>query len=78
MEKLYFKNPQELVDFIMEVTKEMKFITINNITFYLKNCEINFTDNYIDIRDNNLNIICCMRIDKITKINEYKIIKEWD
>ena len=77
MTKLYFKNAQELVNFIMEVTKNYKFITINKITFYIRNCRIIYDENnYIDFYNGD-NIIGCMRIKEINRINEYKIITEW-
>lgn len=81
MEKLYFKNEQELANFLIELTKDLKAITINNTTFYLINCKIRlcgYKSLYIDIVDLNKNLICCMRVDMIEKINEYKIIKEWN
>lgn len=79
MTKLYFKNAQELINFIKEFTNHLEFITINDITFYIKNCEITSSENsYIFIFDMNSTLICTIVVDKIKSLNEYKIIKEWD
>lgn len=79
MDKLYFENPQELTNFIMEFTQNLKFVTINNVAIYIEKAKIWVNENtYLDIFDSNNNVICCVRIDKIKGINEYKIIKEWD
>ena len=79
MTKLYFKNSQELVNFIIVTVKNSKFLTINNVTFCTKHCDINIYDEtYMDIFDKQKILICCMKIDGIKGLNEYKIIKEWE
>lgn len=78
MTKLYFKNSQELVNFITEMVKNSNFLTINNVTFCTKHCDINIYDEtYMDIFDKQKNLICSMKINGIIGLNEYKIIKEW-
>ncbi len=79
MEKLYFENPQELINFIKEFTNHLKFITINGIKFNIKNCKKSYDEkSYISIFDMNSTLICTIMIDEIKSLNEYKIIKEWD
>ena len=79
MTKLYFKKTQrqELINFIAEIVKNSKIITINNVTFYDINCNISCDDGrFLDVRDKQKYIICSIPIHSIKSINEYKIIKE--
>ena len=79
MTKLYFKNQQEFVNFILEIAKNSKFLTINNVTFITNSCDICICDNsYIDMVDKQKTVICSMLIKGIHSLNEYKIIMEVD
>ena len=79
MSKLYFKNPQELVNFIIVTVKNSKFLTINNVTFCTQHCDIDiYSETFVNIYDKQKFLICSIKINEIKGLNEYKIIKEWE
>lgn len=79
MTKLYFKNPQEFVDFITVILKNSKFLTINNVTFCTTHCDINvYSETFVNIYDKQKFLICSIKINEIKVLDEYKIIKEWE
>lgn len=79
MNKLHFDTKQELVNFTLSLSTCLPTICINNMIFYTTSCKINTTDKeYIDIYDNEYNLICSINANNIEKINYYTIIKKWE
>lgn len=79
MTKLYFNNPQELVNFVAVTVENSKFLTINNVIFYTRHCDIKiYSDTFINIYDKQKGLICSIEINDIKILNKYKIIKEWN
>ena len=78
MNKLYFNNPQELVDFTLNMAQCAPLISFNEMTFNLTCCNLLSSNDSIEIYDRTHNLICSIETDNIKKINEYTIIKEWN
>lgn len=78
MNKLYFSNPQELIDFTLKMTQGSPLISFNEMTFNLTCCNLLSNNDSIEIYDRTHNLICVIETCKIKKINEYTIIKEWN